>query len=316
MGRRVCKMSATTGELKLRSSPGKGLAYMLAASATLTIMDAGIKWLTDSYPVPQIGFMRYAVGIVVAIGLAFRFGGLGTLRSSRFIGHGLRSLFNLGTMLTFYYALERLPLADTVAIGYASPLFMTALSVPLLHERVGWRRWTAVLVGFVGVIVCLRPSTQGISTGALFALAAALLYALTLVTSRQLSATESSHTILFYYSFFVLIALGGLMPGMWVMPRLEDLWLIVFVGIAGSFGQFFLNQAFRYGEVSMLAPLDYTGILWATLLGVVLWGDIPTAWVLVGSAIIIMAGVYIVRREARLQRARRKAEAAGATPET
>ncbi|HTO81600.1 MAG TPA: DMT family transporter [Methylomirabilota bacterium] len=311
---RPCAMSATTSDLNLRSSPGKGVVYMLAASGTLTIMDAGIKWLTDSYPVSQIGFMRYAVGVVVPLGFALRLGGLGSLRTRRPVGHALRSLFNIGTMLTFYYALKQLPLADTVAIGYGAPLFMTALSVPLLKEHVGWRRWSAVIVGFLGVVVVLRPTMAGISEGALWALAAALLYALTLVTSRQLSATESSHTILFYYSFFVIVALGALMPFVWVTPKLGDLWLIVFVGLSGSFGQFFLNQAFRYGEVSMLAPLDYTGLLWATMLGIVVWGDIPTAWVLVGSAIIIMAGMYIVRREAMLRRAARRAAAASTTP--
>jgi drug/metabolite transporter (DMT)-like permease len=275
---------------------------MLAAAATLTVMDAGVKWLTDHYPVPQIGFMRYAIGILVALGFALRLGGLATLRTSRPGGHALRSVFNLGTMLTFYYALDLLPLADSIAIGYAAPLIMTALSVPLLGERVGVRRWSAVMVGFVGVVVILRPSAAGISPGALFALAAALLYALTLVTSRQLSATESSHTILFYYSLFVVVALAGVMPFVWVTPRLEDLWLIFFVGVAGSFGQFFLNQAFRYGEVSLLAPLDYSGLVWAALLGFLLWGDIPGTFVWVGAAIIVTAGIYIVRREAMLRR--------------
>src|SRR5215813_11207115 len=123
-----------------RNAPAKGIAYMLAASATLTIMDAGIKWLTATYPVPQIGFMRYAVGMVVATALAARLGGVATLRTQRLGGHALRSLFNLATMLTFYYALDALPLTDSIAIGYAAPLFMTALSVPLLGERVGWRR--------------------------------------------------------------------------------------------------------------------------------------------------------------------------------
>jgi len=195
-----------------RNAPAKGILYMLAASATLTIMDAGIKWLTTDYPVPQIGFMRYAVGMVVATALAARLGGVVTLRTRRLGGHALRSLSNLATMLTFYYALRALPLADSIAIGYAAPLFMTALSVPLLHERVGWRRWLAVIVGFVGVLIAAQPSTTGISTGALWALAAALFYALTLVTSRQLSTTESSHTILFYYSTFMVIALGTWMP--------------------------------------------------------------------------------------------------------
>jgi drug/metabolite transporter (DMT)-like permease len=285
-----------------RNAPAKGIVYMLAASATLTIMDAGIKWLTSGYPVPQIGFMRYAVGMVVATALAARLGGIATLRTRRPGGHALRSLFNLATMLTFYYALEALPLTDSVAIGYAAPLFMTALSVPLLGERVGWRRWMAVVVGFFGVLIAAQPSAAGISAGALYALAAALFYALTLVTSRQLSTTESSHTILFYYSLFVVVALGAWMPWVWVTPRWEDLWLIVFTGVAGSFGQFFLNQAFRYGEVSLLAPLDYSGLVWAGLLGFIVWGDVPTPVILVGSAIIMSAGIYIVRREAMLRR--------------
>jgi drug/metabolite transporter (DMT)-like permease len=159
-----------------------------------------------------------------------------------------------------------------------------------------------VTVGFLGVLIAAQPSGEGISTGALWALAAALFYALTLVTSRQLSTTESSHTILFYYSLFVVVALGAWMPWVWVAPRWEDLWLIVFTGIAGSFGQFFLNQAFRYGEVSLLAPLDYSGLVWAGLLGFIVWTDVPTPAVLAGSAIIISAGIYIVRREAMLRR--------------
>ena len=129
-------MSAAQAHPQPRSSPGKGIVYMLAAVATLTVMDAGVKWLTDHYPVPQIGFMRYAIGILVAVGFALRLGGLPTLRTSRPGGHALRSVFNLGTMLTFYYALALLPLADSIAIGYAAPLIMTALSVPLLGERV------------------------------------------------------------------------------------------------------------------------------------------------------------------------------------
>jgi drug/metabolite transporter (DMT)-like permease len=313
-------VAATTGVSELRFSPGKAVAYMLAAGATLTVMDAGIKWLTADYPVPQIAFMRYAIGFFVAAGLAARMGGLATLRTRRLGGHALRSILNLGTMLTFYYSLQVMPLADTIAIGYAAPLCMTALSVPLLKERVGWRRWSAIAVGFVGVVFMLQPSPSGISAGALLALAAAVLYALTLITSRQLSSTESSHTILFYYSVGVLFALGtvGLLPPLgvsegwvapWVAPRWHDLWIVLSVGLLGSFGQFFLNQAFRYGEVSLLAPLDYTALIWALLLGLVLWGNFPTATVLVGAAIIVFAGLYVVRREAVLRRADRQSRA-------
>jgi drug/metabolite transporter (DMT)-like permease len=223
-------------------------------------------------------------------------------------------------MLTFYYALQVQPLADTIAIGYAAPLCMTAFSVPLLKEHVGWRRWSAIVVGFVGVIFILKPSPAGISLGAIFALVAAVLYALTLITSRQLSTTETSHSILFYYSVGVIVVMGfvGLLPQLgvsalwvspWVVPRWSDLWIVLSVGFLGSFGQFFLNQAFRYGEVSLLAPLDYTALIWAVLLGLVLWGDFPTTAVLIGAAIIVFSSLYVVRRETVLRRARQNADA-------
>ncbi|MGH6960924.1 MAG: DMT family transporter [Dongiaceae bacterium] len=299
-------MTAAAGRPELRNAPGKAIAYMLAAVATLTTMDAGVKWLTDDYSVPQIAFMRYLIGIVVAVAMAARMGGLTTLRTHRPGGHMLRSALNIGTMLTFYYALTRLPLADTIAICYVAPLFMTVLSVLMLGERVGPRRWSAIAIGFAGVLLILQPGGAGegtgVSAGALFALSSALLYALTLITSRQLSATESSPTILFYYSIGVIVTMGMLMPWMWVMPRWADLGVILFVGIAGSFGQFFLNQAFRYGEVSLLAPLDYTGLIWAAGLGFVLWGDFPTVMVLIGATVIVLASLYVARREAILRR--------------
>jgi drug/metabolite transporter (DMT)-like permease len=292
----------TAGPPVLRYAPGKAVLYMLVAVTCLSGMDAGIKWLTADYSVPQVGFMRYLIGLVVALGIAWQAGGIGTLRTRRIGGHLLRSVLNLGTMLTFYYALRLMPLADTFAVGYAAPLFMTVLSVPLLKEKVGPRRWAAVCLGFVGVLVVLQPGAAGFNAGSMLALTSAFLYALTIITSRQLSATEASHTILFYYSVSVIVALGATMPWNWITPPWHDLWLVLLVGLAGSFGQFFLNQAFRYGEVSLLAPLDYTGMIWGVLLGFVLWGDLPTALVLIGAGIIAACSIYIVRREAMRRR--------------
>ena len=293
----------SAGGTRLRSQPLRGIAYMAGAGFCLTLLDVAVKWLTTDYTPPQIAFIRYAICICLAAAIATRAGGVGTLRTRRPLGHLLRSALNLATMLTFYYALARLPLADAISIGYAAPLFMTVLSVPLLHERVGWRRWSAVLIGFVGVIVILRPSGAGLDGGSLLALLSAFLYALTLITSRQLSATESSHTILFYYSVAVLIATGAAMPWMWVTPRWADLWAFALAGIAGSVGQFLLNQAFRYGEVSLLAPIEYVTLLWATLFGFAVWGELPGPPVLVGAAIIIASTLYIAQRETRLRRA-------------
>lgn len=285
------------GGTRLRSQPLRGLLYMAGAGFCLTLLDVAVKWLTTDYTPPQIAFIRYTIGICLAAAIASRAGGIATLRTRRPLGHLLRSALNLGTMLTFYYALARLPLADAISIGYAAPLFMTVLSVPMLRERVGPRRWIAVLIGFVGVVVILRPSSAGLDFGSLLALLSAFLYALTLITSRQLSGTESSHTILFYYSIAVLVATGAAMPWLWVTPSWNDLWVFLLVGVSGSIGQFCLNQAFRYSEVSLLAPIDYTGLVWATLFGWALWNQLPSLTVIVGSLIVVGSTLYIVNRE-------------------
>jgi drug/metabolite transporter (DMT)-like permease len=305
-------MGGATDHAGLRHAPGRAVLYMLVAIAMLALLDAGVKWLTADYAVPQIAFIRYLFGIVLAILLAGRMGGLATLKTRRPLGHALRSAFNLATMLLFYFALELLPLADTIAIAFAGPLFMTALSVVLLKERVGPRRWAAVIVGLLGVVLILQPSGTGFTLGAFYAIAAAFLYALTLITSRQLSTTESSPAILFYYSIGVLVMTGGagLLGEAGIVPRwawpplkLADLWIFAVVGISGSFGQFFLNQAFRYGEVSLLAPIEYTALFWGILYGIILWGDIPSWMVLGGAAIIAGSSLYIAHREAQLRRA-------------
>lgn len=296
-------IGAAAGRTGLRYQPTRGLVYMASAVFSLIVLDAGVKWLTDGYSPFQIAFMRYLVGLVFAVAIASRAGGIGTLKTQRLSGHGLRSVFNLATMLTFYYALAALPLANAMAISYAGPLFMTALSVPLLRERVGPRRWAAVVIGFVGVLVILQPSGTGFNAAAVLALTSAFLYALTLITSRQLSTTEPSHTILFYYSVGVLIATGATMPWLWITPSWHDFWIFLLVSVSGSVGQFFLNQAFRYGEVSLLAPLDYTGLVWATLFGWMLWGDLPSLTVVAGALIVVGSTLYIVHRE------RQKAEA-------
>jgi drug/metabolite transporter (DMT)-like permease len=303
-------MSHATGHGGLRNAPGRAMLYSFSAIASLTLLDAGVKWLTTDYAVPQIAFMRYVFGLALAVILAGRMGGLATLATRRPFGHALRSLFNLATMITFYYALALMPIADTMAIVFAAPLFMTALSVVLLKEKVGWRRWSAVSIGFLGVVLILQPAGTGLASGALLALVSAFLYALTLITSRQLSATEPSHTILFYYSIGVLVMTGGagllgetILPSWeWAPLRAADLWIFVLIGIAGSFGQFFLNQAFRYGEVSLLAPIEYTGLLWGILYGAVLWGEWPTWVTLAGAAVVAGASLYIAQREARLRR--------------
>jgi drug/metabolite transporter (DMT)-like permease len=290
---------------QLRSVPVKAVVYMCAAALAMQVLDAAVKWLTADYTPFQIAFMRYFFGIALALALAPRLGGLASLRTRRLGGHLTRSILNIAAMLTFYYALAAMPLADCMAIYAGAPLFMTVLSVMLLGEKVGLRRWAAILVGLVGVLLIIGPTGQGFSPAALLALGSTGLYALMIITTRQLSATESSHTILFYYSIACIAVTGAFMPWQWVTPAWGDLWIIAVVGVSGSLGQFCLNQAFRYGEVSLIAPLDYTGLLWAALFGFIVFGDVPGWAVLAGSAVVIASSIYVIRREAMLKRAAR-----------
>jgi drug/metabolite transporter (DMT)-like permease len=294
---------------QLRSVPVKAIAYMCSAALAMQVLDAAVKYLTAGYTPFQIGFMRYFFGAAMALLLATRLGGLASLRTRRLPGHLLRSILNIAAMLTFYYALAAMPLADATAIYFAAPLLMTLLSVPLLREKVGLRRWAAIVVGFLGVLIIVGPTGQGFQPAALLALGSTALYALTLVTTRQLSTTESSHTILFYYSIACIVVTGAFMPWQWVTPGWDELWIVAVVGVAGSIGQFCLNQAFRYGEVSLVAPLDYTGLIWAALFGFVIFGDVPGWSVFAGAFIVMASSLYVIRRETKL-----KTAASGAAP--
>ncbi|HEX9447295.1 MAG TPA: DMT family transporter [Dongiaceae bacterium] len=197
--------------VNLRTNPKKAVVYSLAAALLLTTMDAIVKWLTKDYSVVEIAFLRYVVGLFVALGLAQASStGLGGLTTRRPASHLWRSAFNISTMITFYLSMALIPLANAVCISLASPIFMTLLSIPMLREKVSVGRWAAVFLGFVGIALIVQPDPQsGISIGALLALVSAVTWSLTLVSSRRLSTSESSYTILFYYALTVVLVLAA-----------------------------------------------------------------------------------------------------------
>jgi drug/metabolite transporter (DMT)-like permease len=296
--------ATTAGQRGAPATPARAFAYSLAAVFLLSLLDGVVKWLSTDYSAPQIAFLRYILGLGLALGMTPRAGGWRALRTRRPFGHALRSALNILTMMIFFTGLKLLPLADCVALGFAGPLFMTVLSIPLLGERVGPRRWGALVVGFGGVLLMLRPSGR-FDWAMLLPLAAAFTYSLGVILSRQLSRTESTTSILFYYSVGVLLVTGAAMPWLWVTPSWTDLAIFGLAGVVGSFGQLCLTQAFRYGEVSALAPLEFTSLVWAVALGYVIWGELPGWPVLAGTALVIASSLYISHREARRARAPR-----------
>lgn len=296
-------MSASVGTVRsLRNAPLRGLLYMLAGVFCMSVMDAAAKWLTAGYSLAQIIFIGRLPMPLFAIGLALANGGLFTLRTGRLGLHLLRSLASAATMVSFFMCLRLLPLADTVAITFVSPLLMSALSVPILGERVGPRRWTAIAVGFIGVLVILQPSGTGFGLGPALALFAALTYALFSNLSRRMSDTEPSHSQLFWVSIALLLGSGAIVPFQWVPPRGDDVLAFAIFAFVGTLGQFLLIQALRYGEVSLVASMEYSALVWAALFGFMFWNQLPTLTVVAGAAIIAASSFYIVQREARLAR--------------
>lgn len=283
----------------LRRQPVPGLVYMAVAVFMFSAMDAAAKWLTSGYSVVEIAVLSRLASPFLALAVAQHQGGLRTLATRQWGWHLARAAANGATLLTFFGALILLPLADTVAITFVSPLIMCALAVPMLKEHVGPRRWIAIVIGFGGVLVITQPSGAGFGWGAVLALGAAFGDALGINITRRMSATESSHAMLFWSSVILIAGFGAVLPFAWTTPSAHDAPVIAILALSGSLAQFCLAQAFRYGEVSLLAPLEYGALIWAALFGYVFWGDLPTPTVLGGVAIIIASSAYVAHREAR-----------------
>ena len=286
-------------------SPMGAMFFMAVGVFLFGVADASTKWLTAGYDTWQILAVGRLPALFVALYLTFRATGSPfRLKTSHFRIHALRSVLIMATGYTFFEGLRLLPLVDCIAIAFAAPLFLTALSGPLIGEEVGLRRWMAVLVGFVGVIIALIavPQDEGnffthLNLGAMFVLASAILYALVLITLRSISGKDSSHNILFHTSAATLIFVIPLAALEWRWPSGSDWGIMILQGTSSALAQLAMIRAFRSGEASMLAPIEYTALIWALFFGWSLWSELPTMQTLIGAGIIIAANIYIAQRE-------------------
>lgn len=280
----------------------RGVWFMIGAVTLLSAMDAMMKWLTSGYSVPQIVFLR-GVGSILPLGvyLACTVRNPMAFHTRRPAAHVLRAVVGLGALVTLVMAFARMPLANVVAIAFAAPLFVTVLAVMFLGEQVGVRRWTSTVVGFIGVLIIIQPGREGFNSAAWLALLGTGLYALVQIFLRQMARTETSAAILFYNLLVGLTLSGACMPFLWVTPTPLDWLIFAASGLVGGSGQICMVLAFRHGEVSVVAPLDYLAIIWATLYGYLIWGDIPGAGVWLGTTIVVGSGLYILHRESRLR---------------
>lgn len=277
---------------------GRGIGAMILAAALYSVSDALIKWLASAYPTAEIVFWRQIFALLPIIPALWR-GGWTAIRTNRPFGQIGRALTGAGALLGFYYCYRTMPLADVFGISFAAPLFVTALSVPILGEHVGWRRWSAVGIGFAGVLLMVQPGTGLFGPATWIALLATLLYALSLVFIRDLSRTESTISIVFFATLTIGCISGAMMPFQWVTPRGSDMILLGVAGILGGMGQLAAAHAFRLAPAAVVAPFDYSALLYTALIGYAVWGDLPAPLFLCGALIVIASGLYIFHRETR-----------------
>jgi drug/metabolite transporter (DMT)-like permease len=279
----------------------RGIGFMCLSVLIFATMNVVVKWQSSIYPVGDLVFFRSVFALIPCAVLIRRSGGLATLRTARPFGHLLRAAFWVASMVCTFLSYHLLPLAEAVSIAFSAPLFLTALSGPVLGERVGAARWAAVLTGFAGVLIMLRPDGDFLEWGAVFALGNAVFYALGMVAVRELSRSgETSSSIVFYQTALAAVLSTASLPFYWVTPSLADAAVMASLGVAGGIGTYAMTEAFRYAPASTVAPFNYTSMIWATLFGFLVWGDLPTSLTLAGSAVVIGSGLFILRHEARL----------------
>ena len=278
--------------------PTRAVLSMLAAVALFALMDAGLKQLTAHYPPLQVAAVRGAASLPFVLAWALATVGVMPLLRVRWSLHLLRGVLGVTMMVSFVYAISSLPLSTAYSVFFVAPLLITALSVPVLGEKVGPRRWTAIAIGLIGVLVLLRPSGEGlISMAALAVLLSALMYAISAITVRVLARTDSTQSMMVWLMTMIAVGAGVLaIPG-WVPLRAADGWLILGVGITGALGQYAITEAFRRGQASLIAPLEYTALVWGVLLDATLWGVLPDRVTWLGAGIIVASGLYLLRRE-------------------
>jgi drug/metabolite transporter (DMT)-like permease len=279
-----------------------GIALMCGAVALFAALDAIAKYLGGHMDPLQVAGMRFISAFFIALLFSNPLTRPGLLRTARPGLQFIRGLLLVSTTIFNFLAFRYLQLDEALAIVFSTPFLVAILAGPILGEWVGWRRWTAIGVGFLGVLVVIRPGIGGgMQWAALFSVAAAIFFAAYGIATRLVSRTDSSETTLFYGNLVGVVVMAPLLPFVWTAPpSLFDLGLLVAVGALGSAGHYLLIAAHRRAPASVLSPFIYTQLVWATTLGFLVFGHIPTQWTLIGGAIVVASGLYLIHRERKV----------------
>ena len=294
----------------LRQNRLLGIGLRVGAATSFGFMAAAIKLGAEAgVSLPELAFYRFAFGLPVLLGWMALTGNFGAWRTARPLAHLGRGAIGLSTMVLAFAALTYLPLAESATIGFVAPLFSVILSALILREPVGRHRWSAVILGFVGVLIVMGPAGGALPpVGLAIALAAAFGVAGVTITIRTIARTESTPTIVLWFTLFAIAATGLLMPFFGQAHDARTWAILAALGLFGGAGQLFLTSALRFAPVSVVVPFDYTQLLWAVLLGWWLWDTRPPPSTWIGAAVIVASGLYTLYREHKLGREKPRPE--------
>jgi drug/metabolite transporter (DMT)-like permease len=281
-----------------------GILLMTASMVVFTSLDTAAKHVTQDLPPAVAVFGRYAVAFLISLAVVFRAGGSELLVTRHPVLQAIRGVLLMASTILNFIAMMHLQLAQTSAIFFTIPLWVSALSGPLLGEHVGWRRWLAVIVGFLGVLIIMRPGSDSFHWAMLLSIASSFCGAAYNIATRKVGGRDRAETSLFYVGFVGALAAATPLPFLWQMPHGLQWLFIIFMGLAGALGHLMLIQAHRLAPASTLAPFLYTQIVWMIIAGYLFFGDVPDLWTLVGAAIVVGSGLVLFAREAALGKMR------------
>ena len=287
-------------------NPLLGIVLVVISTLAFTLMAALVRFLGQEVPLGEVVFARSFFALIPLLGMILWRGELATaLHTRNPLGHFSRSVFGAFGMFLNFAALALLPLADATAISFATPIFSVVLAAIFLGEVIRIRRWSAVGVGFVGVLVMLWPFVgeyrdSNATLGALLGLSGALVVAGAMTQVRHLSRTESTASLVFYFSITCCLCGLATLPWGWVMPTPREFVLMVTMGLLGGIGQILITESYRHAPASVVAPFAYTAMIYSIVIGYLWFGEVPQAAVLAGAAIVIAAGLFVIWRERKL----------------
>jgi len=274
---------------------------MFLSICAFSVMDLIVKW-SDNYPVGQVLFFRGFCGMIPIFFLIPKERYFDFYKTDRIFLHFKRCASGLVAIVSIFIALRNLPLATVVSITFAAPIFTTIMSIFFLSEKVGFYRWLAVFVGFIGILIISEPGFDSLNFFYIYPIIFCLGLSYVAIAIRQLSETEPVWLIGLFFSFSIMIVSFFTLPQGWILPSLKDLFLLSMLGILGGLANLWLTQSYKFSEVSLVTPLKYLALVFAIFFGYIFWNEIPTTKTLIGSALVIISSIIIFRREIYLKK--------------